>query len=170
MRAFRHLKQHNYPSHKRSTPNCGLCVLVYTGAQYIKHTPRSTAPYSCARAWPYTRAVNKTARSERCCSQNRPSRKKVAIFEPLKMDGRADGNQNKAFPNVSFALCFSSSRLSEIIGAGDEYSYKKPPQFCIFRLLINMISVGVLLRKAFFGSRQLKVPEICGHAGAPKNQ
>ena len=25
--------------------------------------------------------------------------KKVAIFDPLKMDGRADGNQKKAFPN-----------------------------------------------------------------------
>ena len=43
-----------------------------------------------------------------CCSQNRPLRKvlftkspvqkKVAIFDPLKMDGRADGNQKKAFP------------------------------------------------------------------------
>ena len=27
---------HNYPSHKLSTHNCGLYVLVYTGAQYIK--------------------------------------------------------------------------------------------------------------------------------------
>ena len=54
MRAFRHKKQHTQPSHKRSTHNCGLYVLVYTVAQYIKHTPRSTAPNSCARAWPYT--------------------------------------------------------------------------------------------------------------------
>ena len=98
MRAFRHKKQHTHPSHKRSTHNCGLYVLVYTSAQYIKHTPRSTAPYSCARAWPYTHAVHKTARSERCCSQNRPSRKKVAIFGPLKMDGRADVNQKKSLP------------------------------------------------------------------------
>ena len=105
MRAFRHKKQHTNPSHKRSTHYCGLYVLAYTGAQYIKHTPRSTAPYSCARTWPYTHAVHKTARLERCCSQNRPSRKKVAIFDSLKMDERADGNQKKAFPYIWSNSC-----------------------------------------------------------------
>ena len=76
---------------KTHTHNCGLYVLVYTGAQYIKRTPRSTAPYSSARAWPYTRAVHKTACSERCCSDiARPE--KHRDFRPLKMDGWADGN------------------------------------------------------------------------------
>ena len=46
-----------------------------------------------------------------CCSQNRPLRKvlftkspvqktKVGIFDPLKLDGRADGNRRKAFPYI----------------------------------------------------------------------
>ena len=45
VRAFRYKKQHNYPSYLLSTHNCGLYVLVYFGAQYIKtNTSLNRAP------------------------------------------------------------------------------------------------------------------------------
>ena len=98
MRDFRHKKQHNYPSHKLSTNNCALYVLVFPGAQYIKkYTSLESAPYLCTCL-----AVHP------CCSQNRPLgkvlfryrtfRKQVAIFDP--QNGRVGWREpKKAFPN-----------------------------------------------------------------------
>ena len=40
MRAFSHKKQPTHPSHKRSTHNCGLYVLVYTGTQSSHEFPK----------------------------------------------------------------------------------------------------------------------------------
>jgi hypothetical protein len=50
-------------------------------------------------------AVHKIARPE----------KKVAIFDPLKMDGRADGNQKKSLP--SYEVTFSQLKIRSLVSS-----------------------------------------------------
>ena len=80
------------------------CILV---RNTLKHTPRSTTPHSCARVRPYTRAVHKTARSERCCSDIARPEKNVANSTPSKWRGGLTGTKKRLpLPSMSKYVSF----------------------------------------------------------------
>ena len=99
MRAFRHKKQHNYPSYKLSTHNCGIYVLVYTGAQYIKtYTLAQLRPIAVHVFGRTPMLFTKTPSQKGAVHKIARPEKKWRFSTPFKMDGRADGNQKKSIP------------------------------------------------------------------------
>ena len=106
-----------------------------------KHTPRSTAHHSCARVRPYTHAVHKTSRSERCCSQNCPSRKNKLRFSiPSKRTGGLMGTKKKP----------SLRRLHSI---GAPYYFKETTCFFIILFILSpsvFCYSGTSKMKAYF--------------------